>query len=65
MTLLLGATDGGYDKTLGFVNDGKEAVSIVQHEQDDQHEGFGNDRRSSTKTPVLLANHLGLSLIHI
>ena len=59
MTLLLGAADGGYDKTLGFVNDGKKLVSIVQPEQGDQHEGFGNDRRSSTKIPVLLANHLG------
>ncbi len=58
-TLLLAATDGGYDETLGFINDEKKSASIVKHEQDDQHQSFGDDGRSSTETPVLLANHLG------
>lgn len=58
-TLLLAATDGGYDETLGFISDEKKSASIVKHEQDDQHQSFGDDGRSSTETPVLLANHLG------
>lgn len=58
-TLLLAATDGGYDEMLGFINDEKKSASIVKHEQDDQHQSFGDDGRSSTETPVLLANHLG------
>ncbi len=59
MTLLLAAADGGYDETLGFINNGKKAVSIVEREQYDQNEGFGDDGRSSAKIPVLLAIHLG------
>ncbi len=59
MTLLLAATDGGYDEKLGFTHDDKKAVSIVERKQDDQYEGFGDDRRSRAKIPVLLANHLG------
>ncbi|MDE0152342.1 MAG: CRISPR-associated helicase Cas3' [Gammaproteobacteria bacterium] len=59
MTLLLAAADGGYDETLGFINVGKMAVSIVEREQDDKNENFGDDWRSRTKIPVLLANHLG------
>ena len=62
MTLLLSAADGGYDETLGFINEGNQAkmpVPIVEREQDDRREGFGDDGRSSAKIPVLLANHLG------
>ena len=59
MTLLLAAADGGYDETLGFINDGKKAVPTVERKQGNQHDSFGDDRRSRTKTPVLLVNHLG------
>ena len=59
MTLLLAAADGGYDETLGFINDGKKAVPTVERKQDNQHDSFGGDSRSRTKTSVLLVNHLG------
>lgn len=59
MTLLLAAADGGYDETLGLINDGKKVVSIVECGQTEQNETFGDDWRSRTKIPVLLANHLG------
>lgn len=59
MTLLLAAADGGYDEKLGFVTDGRAAVSTVECGQDDQFDSFGGDNRSLTKIPVLLANHLG------
>ncbi|MXY66543.1 CRISPR-associated helicase Cas3' [Candidatus Poribacteria bacterium] len=59
MTLLLAATDGGYDEILGFISDGEKEVSVVEHEQDHQHGGYGDDGRSRTKIPVLLADHLG------
>ena len=54
MTLLLAAADGGYDATLGFINDGTQAkkpVSLVERENDDQHGGYGDDGRSHAKTP--------------
>lgn len=62
MILLLAAADGGYDETLGIINDGmlaEKPVPVVERKQSDQYEGFGDDRRSRTNTPVLLANHLG------
>ena len=62
MTLLLAAIDGGYDEKLGFITDGKQSKKPVlptEHEQVDQHEGFGDDWRSRKEIPVLLADHLG------
>lgn len=63
MTLLLAAADGGYDEKLGFISDGqqaKEPVPIVECEQGEQTESYGDDWRSRTKkTSVLLADHLG------
>ncbi len=62
MTLLLDATDGGYDETLGFIRDGKPAknpVPVVNASKTINNESYGGDSWSCTKTPVLLANHLG------
>ena len=61
MSVLLAAADGGYDAALGFIHDGglaKQPVSVVLREQDDQQQGFGDDRRSRTQIPVLLPDHL-------
>ncbi len=63
MTLLLAAANGGYDETLGFISDGQQAkqpVRIVECEQDEQNESYGDDWRSRAKnTSVLLTDHLG------
>lgn len=61
MTLLLAAKDGGYNKQLGFVVEGKAAkehVSIVERKHQEQHEVFGDDWRSRGRVPVLLRDHL-------
>lgn len=59
MTLLLAASDGGYDEKLGFINDKKSKVGLVPRMQKDQYGGFGDDWRSRSNIPVLLENHLG------
>ena len=62
MTLLLAAADGGYDEELGFIGDGQQAkklVPIIECEQGEQTESYGDDWRSRTKnSSVLLADHL-------
>jgi len=62
MTLLLDAADGGYDATLGFINEGAQAkkpVVEVEGEQLDQQGSYGDDHRSRTTAPILLEDHLG------
>lgn len=64
MTLLLAAADGGYDKRLGFINDGKQTklpVPIINRNEDEgcQDVGYDDDGRSRTRFSVSLVNHLG------
>lgn len=58
MTLLLDARAGGYDGELGFTPEAKGRVTPLTPACADPTESFGDDWRSLTPKPVLLADHL-------
>jgi CRISPR-associated endonuclease/helicase Cas3 len=58
MTLLLSASDGGYDEELGFDADLKAPVRVIEGAADAPN-SFGEDRRSLQNHTVALADHLG------
>jgi len=59
MTLLLRATDGGYDSKIGFEPNIKNpSVDVISTAQGDAPEDFSGDWRSRQNTPVALPDHL-------
>jgi CRISPR-associated endonuclease/helicase Cas3 len=58
MTLLLKASDGGYDAELGFDADSKEAVSVLPAGSG-QENAYPEDPESRQDIPVTLVDHLG------
>lgn len=60
MTLMLRASDGGYDASIGFdAALKKPPVPVVPSRTTAPEHGFGEDRLSHQNKPVALANHLG------
>ena len=64
MTLLLKASDGGYDTEIGFDAGSRKAVRAIQDTKTPPH-AFGEDPRSLQKHPVALVDHLGHTAGHI
>ncbi|MBI4192433.1 MAG: CRISPR-associated helicase Cas3' [Betaproteobacteria bacterium] len=61
MTLLLKASEGGYDAELGFTLEGKEGkakVDVIAAPGKETTEAYAEDWRSRTSHPVALATHL-------
>jgi CRISPR-associated endonuclease/helicase Cas3 len=59
MTLLLRATDGGYDETIGFdAAVKKPPVPVLTPETSLPQDAYGEDRRSQQRKPVALPEHL-------
>lgn len=60
MTLLLKATDGGYDEHTGFDPDlRKSPVAVIATGRSLPENAFGEDWRSRQKRPIALIDHLG------
>lgn len=60
MTLLLKASDGGYDTEIGFdASLTKQPVPPVNAAEATVSDAFGEDWRSQQKYPVVLVDHLG------
>ncbi|MDP2832020.1 MAG: CRISPR-associated helicase Cas3' [Pseudomonadota bacterium] len=58
MTLLLRASDGGYDPQLGFTADSKKPVVALPPAAPPPRESYNDDGRSDTAIPVPLPDHL-------
>lgn len=59
MTVLLRATDGGYDEAIGFAALKKPPVPVLTRETSLPEDAFGEDRCSQQPKPVALSEHLG------
>lgn len=63
-TLMLAASEGGYDSDLGFRADSKSAVTALAPDQATPTERFDGDHRSATQRPIALPEHLGNAARH-